>query len=66
MLAPTDRLVAIEADLREGQALRWLENRTAEAQALTDRAAAAAQQLDREEPGEMSVVDARSCKASRP
>ncbi len=44
-LAPDDPLVAIEADVREGQALRWLQNRVVEAQSRTDRAVAAAQEL---------------------
>jgi DNA-binding CsgD family transcriptional regulator len=57
VLAPTELQVAIEADLREGQALRWLENRTAEAQALTDRAAAAAQQLVEQAGGADALGD---------
>jgi DNA-binding CsgD family transcriptional regulator len=44
-LAPDDPLLAIEADVHEGQVLRWLENRTAEAQLATERAAHAAQRL---------------------
>lgn len=44
-LAPGDSLVAIEADVLEGRSLRWLENRVAEAQTLTDRAASAGRAL---------------------
>ena len=44
-LSPRDPLVMIEADVREGEALRWLQNRVAEAQGRTDRAVTAAQQL---------------------
>lgn len=44
-LAPGDSLVAIEADVLEGRSLRWLENRVAEAQMLTDRAATAGRAL---------------------
>lgn len=44
-LAPDNPVLAIEADVREAQALRWLENRTAEAQAVTDRATMTAQRL---------------------
>ena len=43
--SPHDPLVTIEADVREGEALRWLQNRVAEAQARTDRALTAAQEL---------------------
>lgn len=57
-LAPDDPLVAIEADVREGQALRWLENRTAEAQAHTDRAAEAAQRLAEHAGGADALGDA--------
>jgi DNA-binding CsgD family transcriptional regulator len=44
-LAPGEALVAIEADVLEGRSLRWLENRVAEAQQLTDRAASAGRAL---------------------
>lgn len=44
-LAPSDELVTIEADVLEGRSLRWLENRVAEAQQLTDRAATAGRAL---------------------
>lgn len=44
-LAPDGELVAIEADVLEGRSLRWLENRVAEAQQLTNRAASAARAL---------------------
>jgi DNA-binding CsgD family transcriptional regulator len=44
-LARADPLVAIEADVREGQALRWLENRVPEAVRLTDRAVGEARRL---------------------
>lgn len=44
-LAPDDELVTIEADVLEGRSLRWLENRVAEAQRLTDRAASAGRAL---------------------
>lgn len=40
-LAGGEELVAIEADVLEGRALRWLENRVGEAQELTERAAMA-------------------------
>jgi DNA-binding NarL/FixJ family response regulator len=43
--SPHDSLVMIEADVREGEALRWLQNRVAEAQSRTDRAVTAAQEL---------------------
>lgn len=45
VLAPEDQLVAIEADVLEGRSLRWLQNRVAEAQRLTDRAASAGRAL---------------------
>lgn len=57
-LGGDDLLLEIEADVREGQALRWLENRTAEAQLLTDRAAAAAQRLVRQAGGADALGDA--------
>ncbi len=44
-LAPDEDLVAIEADVLEGRSLRWLENRVAEAEELTDRAASAGRAL---------------------
>jgi len=44
-LAPDEQLVGIEADVLEGRSLRWLENRVAEAQRLTDRAASAGRAL---------------------
>ena len=57
-LAPADPLVAIEADVREGQALRWLENRVAEAVTLTDRAVREAQGLVRQRGDVEALGDA--------
>jgi len=50
-LAGDEELVAIEADVLEGQALRWLENRVLEAQRLTDRAATAGRAMARRSGG---------------
>jgi len=55
-LARDDPLVAIEADVREGQALRWLENRISEASTLTDRAVREAQRLV-EQAGDTKALD---------
>ncbi len=44
-LASDETRLAIEADVREAQALLWLENRTSEAQASIERAATAAELL---------------------
>lgn len=57
-LVPDQPLVAIEADVREAQVLRWLENRTADAQVLTDRATVAVQRLVVEAGGAESLGDA--------
>lgn len=58
-LAPDDPLVRIEADVREGQALRWLENRVAEAQERTVSAVAASERLVAESGGS-DALDERS------